>query len=103
MAQFQFELVALTVNDAQVTQVHRGVAVQDLQDEARTHEGVETSDRAFHEWVEHGRVLHADGDDEVFGDDDRQRDGLVPVASATLLHGGNVDDDHRVIVFDVHT
>ena len=51
--------------------------------------------------MQHGRVLHADGDDGGLGDDDRQRDGLVPVAAAAFLHGRNVHDDHRVVVLDV--
>lgn len=70
VAQLQFELVAFAVDDAQVTQVHGGVAVQDLQDEPGLHVCVEAADGAFHERVQHGRVLHADGDDGGLGDDD---------------------------------
>ena len=101
VTQLEFELVAFAVDDAQVPQVCAGVAVEDLEDEARTHERVEPSDRSLHERVQHRRVLHAYGDDEVFGDDDRQRDGLVPVTAPALLDGRDVHDDHRVIVLDV--
>ncbi len=101
MAQLQFKLVAFPVDDAQIPQVHGGVAVQDLQNEPRLHVGVESTDRSLHEGMQHGRVLHADGDDRRLRDDDRQRDGLVPVASAAFLHGRDVDDDHRVVVLDV--
>ena len=103
MTQFEFELVAFTVDDTKIPQIHGGVAVQDLQDETCFHIRVETADRAFHERVQHWSVLHTDGDDGRLRDDDRQRDGLVPVSPATLLDGWNVDDDHRVIVFHVHT
>ena len=102
MAQFEFELVAFAVDDTQIPQIHGGVAVQNLQDETRFHIRVETADRTFHERVQHRSVLHADGDDGRLRDDDRQRDGLVPVSPAALFDGWNVDDDHRVIVFHVH-
>ena len=51
--------------------------------------------------MQHRGVLHADGDDHRLRDDDRQRDGLVPVTTAAFLDGRDVNDDHRVIILDI--
>ena len=77
----------------QVGQEAAGVAVEQLQDEARALEGPEVADALLRKIVDNGGVPGADGDDDVIHQHNAQRNGGVDIAAALTLHIGDVHDD----------
>ena len=96
-------LFTLFVYDAQIAQVHTGIAVKNLQDEACLHISKEITYTAFHKACQNLCILQTYRKYHFVGNNDTKWDRTVPVFVITFFDHRNIDQNQSVSILHLNT
>ena len=100
---FLLDLLALLIYNTQISQIHTGITVQNLQDKSCLHISKEISDPAFHKSGKHLCIFQTYSKNHLLRYYNTKRDGHIPVLLITLFNSRYICKDKGVIVLHFNT
>ena len=100
---FLLNLLALLIYNTQISQIHAGITVQNLQNKSGFHIGKKVSYPAFHKSCQNLCVFQTYSKDHLLSHDNTKRNGHIPVLLVTFFNRRYICKNKGIIVLHFYT